>query len=314
LATCLVTGGAGFIGSHLVEALVAEGHRVRVLDDLSTGFAKNLASVQSEVEFVEGSVLDGNLVRSMTEDADWVFHQAAMASVPKSVDRPLDSHAATATGALTVLDAARRSGVKRVVFAGSSSCYGNQPFAANRESDLPAPLSPYAAAKLAGEYYCRAFHETYGLQTVVLRYFNVFGPRQDPSGPYAAVIPIFIERMLAGQAPKINGDGLQSRDFTYVANVVQGNLLAAKGSFPTGTFNLASGNSYSLLDLVAAINEFLGTDVEPVFGPVRAGDVKFSQADITLARSVLGFEPCVAFRDGLERTIESFRAACTAGA
>ncbi|HEV7279202.1 MAG TPA: SDR family oxidoreductase [Pirellulaceae bacterium] len=314
MATCLVTGGAGFIGSHLVEALVAEGHRVRVLDDLSTGFAKNLASVQSEVEFVEGSVLDGNLVRSMTEDADWVFHQAAMASVPKSVDRPLDSHAATATGALTVLDAARRSGVKRVVFAGSSSCYGNQPFAANRESDLPAPLSPYAAAKLAGEYYCRAFHETYGLQTVVLRYFNVFGPRQDPSGPYAAVIPIFIERMLAGQAPKINGDGLQSRDFTYVANVVQGNLLAAKGSFPTGTFNLASGNSYSLLDLVAAINEFLGTDVEPVFGPVRAGDVKFSQADITLARSVLGFEPCVAFRDGLERTIESFRAACTAGA
>jgi UDP-glucose 4-epimerase len=314
LTSCLVTGGAGFIGSHLVEALVAEGHRVRVLDDLSTGFQRNLSAVASEIEFVQGSVLDAELVRSMTDGVEWVFHQAAMASVPKSVDRPLDSHAATATGALTVLDAARRSGVKRVVFAGSSSCYGNQPFAANRESDLPAPLSPYAAAKLAGEYYCRAFHETYGLQTVVLRYFNVFGPRQDPSGPYAAVIPIFIERMLAGQAPKINGDGLQSRDFTYVANVVQGNLLAAKGSFPTGTFNLASGRSYSLLELVSAINDLLGTDIEPVFGPVRAGDVKYSQADITLARNVLGFEPSVAFRDGLERTIESFRGAYAARA
>jgi UDP-glucose 4-epimerase len=308
LPTHLVTGGAGFIGSHIVTALVERGDRVRVLDNLSTGKRDNLAHLKDRVELVEGDVADPKAVARAIDGVEVVFHQAAMASVPRSVAEPLACHAACATGVVTVLDAARHAGVRRVVYAGSSSAYGNAPYVAKRETDLPAPLSPYAAAKLAGEAYCHAFAVTYGLDAVVIRYFNVFGPRQDPEGEYSAVIPKFVVRMLRGKAPIVYGDGLQSRDFTYVDNIVAGNLAAAATPAATGqTFNVACGRQFSLLDLIASINRVLGTNFEPEFQPVRAGDVRESLADITMARQVLGFEPTVDFDEGLKRSIEYYR-------
>ena len=227
MRTFLVTGGAGFIGSHIAEALVRRGDRVRVLDNLCTGNPANLDDFADGVELIEGDVTDPAAVASAVRGVDCVFHQAALASVPLSVERPLDCHAACVTGTLTVLDAARRAGVRRLVYAASSSAYGDQPTSSKRETDVPAPISPYGAAKLAAEYYCRAFTATYGFETVCLRYFNVFGPRQDPNSPYSAVIPLFMTAMLAGRRPTVYGDGLQSRDFTFVTNVVDGNLLAA---------------------------------------------------------------------------------------
>lgn len=304
----LVTGGAGFIGSHIATALVDRGDSVRVLDNLSTGSPANLAHVAGRVELIEGDILDRDKLERAMTGVDVVFHQAAMASVPRSLAEPLASHAACATGTLQVLDAARRAGVRRVVYAGSSSAYGNQPSIAKRETDLPAPLSPYAAAKLAGEAYCNAFMESFGLETVVIRYFNVFGPRQDPDGEYSAVIPKFVVAMLGGRRPTVFGDGLQSRDFTYVDNVVRGNLAAAERPQAAGrTFNVACGRQYSLLELVDGINRVLGTKLDPVFAPPRPGDVRDSLADITAARTFLGYEPTIDFDEGLRRSIDYYR-------
>lgn len=308
MACVLITGGCGFVGSHLVEALVHRGDRVRVLDDLSTGRSENLAAVADRIELLLGSVADLPAVERAVAGCELVFHQAALASVPRSVAEPLATHAADATGTLHVLDAARRAGVRRVVYAASSSAYGNQPTPRKSESHLPSPLSPYAAAKLTGELYCEAFWHSYGLETVALRYFNVFGPRQDPSGPYAAVIPLFIKAILAGQRPTIFGDGRQTRDFTYVENVVQANLLAAQASGAAGrVFNVGSGQAISLLDLLATLNRILGTQVEPDFQAARTGDVRDSLADISLAKRVLGYQPAVDLVEGLRRTVEFYR-------
>jgi len=308
MAKVLVTGGAGFIGSHIAEALVNRGHHVRVLDNLSTGHLSNMADFRDRIEFIHGDLLDMPTVVRAVEGVQYVFHQAALASVPRSVERPLDTHAACVTGTLNLLDAARRAGVQRLVYAASSSAYGDQPFSSKREGDLPAPISPYGAAKLAGEYYCQAFTATYGFQTVCLRYFNVFGPRQDPNSPYSAVIPLFITAMLSGRQPVIYGDGRQSRDFTYVANVVEANLLASEASGVAGrVFNIANGRSTDLLTLLDVLNRLLGMNVQPQHAPPRPGDVRESMADITLARKMLGYEPKVGFEEGLRLSIDYYR-------
>jgi UDP-glucose 4-epimerase len=312
MATFLVTGGAGFIGSHLAAALVARGDSVRVLDNLSTGHRKNLAKLEDKIDFVRGDLVDRVAVDKALEGVEVVFHQAALASVPRSVVAPLDTNASCVTGTVNLLDAARYCGVRRVVYAGSSSAYGDQPTHAKHEGLVPAPVSPYAAAKMAGELYCQAFTATYGLETVTLRYFNVFGPRQDPQSQYAAVIPKFITEILAGKRPTIFGDGLQSRDFTYIDNIVHGNLLAADAPAAVGqTINVACGQQNTLLELLAVINHALGTKVEPIFAPVRAGDVRDSLADIALARKLLKYEPIVGFEEGLRRTVEYYRQLAT---
>ena len=304
----LVTGGAGFIGSHISTALVERGDEVRVLDNLSTGFLSNLDAIRDRVEFIEADLLDGDAVAAAVEGVDCIFHQAALASVPRSVEAPLDTNAACVTGTVTLLDAARRAGVRRLVYAASSSAYGDRAHDSKREVDLPAPLSPYGAAKLAAEFYCQAFTATYGFETVAIRYFNVFGPQQDPDSPYSAVIPLFIAAMLEGRQPVIFGDGLQSRDFTFVGNVVHGNLLAADAPDVAGrVFNVATGGSITLLELIAAINELLGTEIEPTFAPPRPGDVRRSMADIYEARKWLKYEPKVDFRDGLCRSLDYYR-------
>lgn len=308
MRTFLVTGGAGFIGSHIAEALVARGDKVRVLDNLSTGFLANLAPIRDRVEFIEADLIDADAVRRAVEGVDCVFHEAALASVPRSVEQPLDTNAACVTGTVTLLDAARRAGVRRLVYAGSSSMYGDLPTSSKRETDLPAPISPYGAAKLAAEYYCRSFTATYGFETVTLRYFNVFGPRQDPNSQYSAVIPQFITAILAGRRPSVFGDGLQSRDFTFVANVAHANLLAADAPGVAGqVMNVANGRSQNLLELLAAVNRLLGTKVEPIHAPPRVGDVRESMADITLARRLLKYEPQVDFEEGLRRSIGYYR-------
>jgi UDP-glucose 4-epimerase len=308
MRTFLVTGGAGFIGSHIVEALVRRGDRVRVLDNLCTGHRENLAAFGKEVEFIEGDVSDPTVTAEAVKGVDCVFHEAALASVPRSVERPMNTHQACVTGTLNLLDQSRRAGVRRVVYAASSSAYGDQPYSSKRENDLPAPRSPYAAAKLAGELYCQAFFHTYGLETVCIRYFNVFGPRQDPNSPYSAVIPLFITAMLSGRRPLIYGDGHQSRDFTFVENVVRGNLLAADAEGVAGLmFNVATGRSVTLLNLLAALNNSLGMNVEPEFKPPRVGDVRESLADITRAGRLLGYEPVVTLQEGLDRSIEYYR-------
>ncbi len=308
MGTYLVTGGAGFIGSHIASALVARGDTVRVLDNLSTGHLGNMASFRENVEFFEADLLDSDAVAQAVDGVDCVFHEAALASVPRSVDFPLDTNAACVTGTVTLLNAARLAGVRRVVYAASSSAYGDQPTSSKRETDLPLPLSPYAAAKLAGEYYCRAFAATYGLATVALRYFNVFGPRQDPKSEYSAVIPRFITAILSGQQPVVYGDGLQSRDFTFVANVVHANLLAAEAPGVAGrVLNVANGTQFSLLTLLDAINKLLGTKVQPRHDPPRVGDVRESLADITQARQLLGYEQQVDFEEGLRRSIDYYR-------
>lgn len=308
MRTFLVTGGAGFIGSHIAEALVKRGDRVRVFDNLSTGHRENLAPCGGQVEFIEGDLIDGAKVAAAVQGVDCIFHEAALASVPRSVEAPLDTNAACVTGTLTLLDAARRAGVRRLVYAASSSAYGDRPTSPKHESDLPMPISPYGAAKLAAELYCRAFTATYGFETVALRYFNVFGPRQDPDSPYSAVIPLFMTALLSGKRPTIYGDGQQSRDFTYVANVVHGNLLAADAPNVAGqVFNLANGRATSLLSLIVQLNELLGTRIEPIHAPPRVGDIRESLADITAARERLRYEPQVQFEDGLRRSIDYYR-------
>ncbi len=301
----LVTGGAGFIGSHLTRALVERGDQVVVVDDLSTGTLENLSDVLDRIDFREGSVADRSFMLEACRGVDVVYHQAALASVARSVDDPEATHEACVTGTLIALIAARECGVRRFVYAASSSAYGGSDQLPIREDSPLNPLSPYAAAKLAGEHYCAAFYEVYGLQTVRLRYFNVFGPRQDPNSPYSAVIPLFIRALLHGQPPTIHGDGLQSRDFTYIDNVVHANLLAGQaGDHVAGkVYNVATGNRVNLLELVNELKQIIGTDVEPVHGPPRPGDVRHSQADITRAERELGYEVVVPFREGLRRTV-----------
>ncbi len=308
MRTFLITGGAGFIGSHIADALVLRGDRVRVLDNLSTGARRNLNAIVDRMEFIEADLLDAEAVARAVEGVDCIFHEAALASVPLSIERPLDTHAACATGTLALLDAARRAGVRRLVYAASSSAYGNSPTPAKRETDLPAPISPYGAAKLTGELYCRAYAESFNLETVALRYFNVFGPRQDPQSAYSAVIPLFITAMLGGRRPVVFGDGLQSRDFTFIANVVHGNLLAADAPDVSGrVFNIANGRSTTLLQLIGHLNEMLEIDVAPEHKSPRVGDVRESLADITAARDALGYDPQVGFEEGLHRSIVYYR-------
>jgi len=304
----LVTGGAGFIGSHIVHALVERGDQVRVLDNLSTGKRRNLADVADDIELVEADLVDAAAVARAVKGIELVYHEAALASVPRSVELPLDTHAACVTGTLTLLDAARRAGVRRLIYAASSSAYGNQPFASKRETDLPDPLSPYGAAKLAAEHYCHAFTATYGFETVALRYFNVFGPRQDADSPYSAVIPLFVTALLSGKRPTIYGDGGQSRDFTFIADVVRGNLLAADAADVGGrVINLATGRTATLLTLLETLGRLLELPIEPIFAPPRAGDVRESLADITLARQYLGYEPQFTLDAGLEQSLDYYR-------
>ena len=308
MRTFLVTGGAGFIGSHIATALVERGDKVRVLDNLSTGHLDNLAHLADRIEFIEGDLLDVDKITRAVQDVDCIFHEAALASVPRSVKAPLDTNAACVTGTVTLLDAARRAGVRRLVYAASSSLYGDKPTSSKRETDLPDPISPYGAAKLAAEYYCRYFTATYGFETVALRYFNVFGPRQDPGSPYSAVIPLFITAILDNRQPVIFGNGLQSRDFTYIANVVHGNLLAADAEGVAGrSFNVAASRSVTLLEMLAMLNKYLGTNVEPEFAEPRPGDILESLADISAARTAMNYEPQVGFEEGISRSIDYYR-------
>ncbi len=304
----LVTGGAGFIGSHLVEALVRDGRPVRILDDLSTGLRDNLAHIQPTPELMIGDLGELSAVERAMQDVKTVYHLGALASVARSVENPLATHRACATGTLHVLDAARRNGVKRVVFAASSSAYGGLSDPDGQSEDAPVnPLSPYAAAKLTGEMYLQAFAATYGIETVALRFFNIFGPRQRADSPYSGVIALFIAAMNAGKAPVVHGDGLQSRDFTYVANAVQAIRKAGEVPSVSGrVYNVGTGASITVLDLVSALNELLGTKIQPIFGPTRTGDVRFSRANITRAQRELKYQPDVTFRDGLATTLQAY--------
>jgi len=304
---CLVTGGAGFIGSHLTNRLVREGWKVRVLDNLSTGSLGNLLEVAGRIEFVDGDVAKPVVAARAVSDIDIVFHQAALASVPMSLERPLDVHRVCATGTLTLLDACRRAGVQRFVYAASSSAYGDSEESPKRESMTPQTLSPYAAAKLAGELYLQAFAASFGLETIALRYFNVFGPRQDPASPYSAVIPLFASAIAAGRRPKIFGTGEQSRDFVYVANVVEANLRAATAPSTRGkVYNVASGKTISVNDLLRLICQRLGKPFDPEYLPARAGDVLHSSADISAAERDLGYQPVVDFETGLSQTLDYY--------
>jgi UDP-glucose 4-epimerase len=300
----LVTGGGGFIGSHLVERLLREGHRVRVLDNFTTGHRRNLAPFMEDIDLVEGDLQSYERAHAAVRGCEIVLHQAAMPSVPRSVQDPLTSNASNVIGTLNVLLAARDSDVRRVVFASSSSVYGAMPELPKREA-LPAlPISPYAVAKLAGEGYCRSFSEVYGLETVALRYFNVFGPRQDPLSQYAAVIPNFINAVADDQAPVVFGDGEQSRDFTYVDNVVEANVLAMAAPGVAGrVYNVASGERISLNALVETIGRVMGRVVTPRYAEPRPGDVKHSMADTSRAQAELGYGVAVGFEDGLARTV-----------
>ena len=303
----LVTGGGGFIGSHLVDQLLLRGHRVRVADDYSTGRRENLAQ-HRDLDIVEGDLADQAVAARAVSGVDVVLHQAAIPSVPRSVKDPLTSHRANLDATLTVLVAARDAGVRRVVFAGSSSVFGDTPTLPKREDMPTRPKSPYALQKLVGEQYHRMFTELYGLETVTIRYFNVFGPRQDPSSTYSGVISLFIKALQAGKSPTIYGDGEQTRDFTYVANVVDGVLRAATTPAATGgVFNVATGRRVSVNRLFQTLRDLVGANVEPEYEPAREGDVRDSQADITLARHVLGYTPLVEFEEGLRRTVEWYK-------
>ncbi|HVC19354.1 MAG TPA: SDR family oxidoreductase [Vicinamibacterales bacterium] len=307
MAHYLVTGGAGFIGSHLVEALAARGDRVRVVDSLITGKRRNLDSVPG-AEFIEGDLADVEVARRAVAGVDFVLHQAAIPSVPRSVQDPIASNRANIDASVNVLVAARDAGVKRLVYAGSSSAYGNTPTLPKQEDMPTAPLSPYALQKLVAEQYAAMFTRLYGLETVTIRYFNVFGPRQDPSSPYSGVISLFISALAEGRRPTIYGDGEQTRDFTYVANVVDGVLRACGAPGASGTvINVATGGRISLNALFRTLRDILGVRVEPIYAEPRAGDVRDSQADITRARTLLGYEPTVSLEEGLRKTVEWYR-------
>ncbi len=308
-----VTGGAGFIGSHIAERLLEEGHEVRILDNLSTGHRHNveplLAAHGDRCEFLEGDVTSAEDCRAAVAGARFVIHEAALASVPRSLADPLGAHEANTTGTLHLLLAARDAGVERLVFAGSSSVYGESKKLPKDETIYPSPLSPYALSKLMSEEYLKLFRMHYGLETVTLRYFNVFGPRQDPDSPYAAVIPLFVSALLAGEAPTVHGDGLQSRDFTYVANVVDANLAACTAPRATDVYNIACGARTTLLELLDRIQELLGTNIPPKHTEPRPGDIRHSEADISRAVRDLGFHPRVSLAEGLAPTVAYFQEA-----
>ena len=304
----LVTGGAGFIGSHITEALVKRGDRVRVLDNLLTGHRANLAHLNGSVEFIEGDIRDLVQTRAAVEGTHIVFHQAAIPSVPRSVDDPQLNHDSNVQGTFNVLMAARDAGVKRVVYAASSSAYGDTEALPKQEDMLPSPLSPYAAAKLFGEYYMQVFTRVYGLETVSLRYFNVFGPRQDPSSPYSGVISKFATALLTEQTPVIYGDGEQSRDFTYIDNVVDANLRAAEAPQASGhVMNLGVGRRITLNALLEEMQKALGTNLPPEYREMRTGDVRHSLADISRAQQLIGYEPIVHLPEGLKRTMAWYK-------
>jgi len=309
MARYLVTGGAGFIGSHIVEELLKRGEEVRIIDNLSTGKIDNIKDFLSEVEFLEADLRDINKVREAVEGVDYVLHQAAIPSVPRSIADPISSNSANVDGTLNLLFAAKEAKIKRVVIASSSSVYGDSQILPKSEEFTPNPISPYAVTKLVEELYALVFYRIYGLETVSLRYFNVFGPRQDPTSQYAAVIPRFITKMLKGESPVIFGDGKQSRDFTYVKNVVEANLLASI-SDKVGhgeVINIACGESITLNQLVDRINEILGTDIKPIYTEPRPGDVRHSLASINKAKELLGYTVKVSFLDGLKETINWYK-------
>jgi len=305
----LVTGGAGFIGSHLVHRLVEQNHKVRVLDNLATGKRHNLDAVAGKVEFVEGDMRDAAICARACAGVEVVFHEAALPSVPKSIDEPVPSHTTNMDGTFNMLMAARDAKVRRFVYAASSSAYGDTPTLPKVESMTPTPLSPYAIQKLAGEHYCTVFAKCFGLQTISIRYFNVFGPRQDPASQYAAAIPAFVTKILNGESPIIYGDGEQTRDFTYIENVIHANLLAANAPRTNGEVcNIACGEHVTVNQVIEQINKLLGTNVKPTYVEPRAGDIKHSWADIELAGKLLGFKPVVGFNDGLRRAIDWYKA------
>jgi UDP-glucose 4-epimerase len=315
MSAYLITGGAGFIGSSIARRLLEMGHSVRVLDDFSTGRRENIADIESKVELVVGDFCDPKVCDRCVGDVEVIFHVGAIPSVPRSVDHPRESHDANVNGTFNVLMAARRAGTKRVVYSASSSAYGDTPTLPKLESMRPAPLSPYAVSKLVGEYYCACFANVYGMETVALRYFNVFGPRQDPNSAYAAVIPAFVTRMLRGEPPIVFGDGEQSRDFCFIDNVINANLLAGGVLKADGqpakmngeVCNIACGERTTLNDIIAMINAELGTDIRAEYRDRRPGDVKDSLADISEARRVLGYQPEIMFAEGLRRTIAWYR-------
>ena len=310
MARYLVTGGAGFIGSNIAEALVKRGEQVVVLDNLVTGYEKNIAHLRNDLTFVNGDVRDAGTVREALAGVDCVFHEAALASVPRSIEDPVFVTDVNVRGTLVMLDEARRAGVKRFVYAASSSAYGDTETLPKVESMIPMPLSPYAASKLMGEYYCAVYAHVYGMSTVSLRYFNIFGPRQDPKGQYAAVIPIFISHLMAGTPPSIFGDGEQSRDFTFIENVVEANILASRCEGARGqTINIACGTRYTLNDLFNQMRSIMGSSVAPRYAGARAGDVKHSHADISAAEKLIGYKVTVPFAEGLRRTIAWYREA-----
>ena len=302
----VVTGGAGFIGSHIADALTRNGLRVRVIDDLSTGHRENLEEITGDVDFTEGSVADEQLLKKVLDGAELVFHEAAIPSVPRSVEHPRQSHVASVDGTFTLLLAARDQKVRRVVYAASSSAYGDQPTLPKKEAMLPDPLSPYAVAKLVGEYYCQVFARVYGLETISLRYFNVFGPRQDPGSQYSGVVSRFISVLLNNQQPVIYGDGEQSRDFTFIDNVIDANLRAASVTSGFGSVvNVANGQRITLNQLLEELKAIVGKpEVKADYRDPRVGDVRHSLADISRASELLGYQPLVSLREGLQRTID----------
>ena len=304
----LVTGGAGFIGSHIVDALVKDGDKVCVLDDLSSGKRENLEGVIDKIEFIEGDIRDKGIVSKAMNGVDYCLHQAALRSVPKSLGNPKLYNDVNINGTLNILTAAKEAKVKRVTFASSSSIYGETDRLPEKEDFLPLLISPYALTKLAGEYYCRIFSEIYGVETASLRYFNVFGPRQSLENEYAVVIPKFITCMLRDEEPPVHGDGKQTRDFTYVENVVQANIKAAttKG-VKWEVLNIACGKAYSVLDIVKYVNNILKKDIKPKLGPIRPGDVKHTLAEITKAKKLIKFDPKVGFEQGLKKAVEYFK-------
>ena len=308
MSIVLVTGGGGFIGGHVVRRCLADGRKVRVIDDFSTGKRQNLAEVVKDIELIEGDICNADLMERVAAGVDTIFHIAARASVPRSVEHPRQAHDVNVTGTMNVLLAARKANVRRIVYSASSSAYGDTPVMPKREDMCPLPLSPYAVSKLAGEHYCSAFANVYQMQTVSLRYFNVFGPRQDPTSTYAAVIPAFVTRMLKNERPIIYGDGEQSRDFCFIDNVVDANLRAAAAPEARGeVMNIACGERTTLNEIVAAVNTALGTKIAPEYKPARAGDVRHSLAALDVAKRVIGYEPKIMFAEGLKRSIDWYR-------
>lgn len=304
----LVTGGAGFIGSHIIEELLRRGETVRSVDNFLTGKRENIAPFLERIDFIEGDIRDSETCRLAAEGMDIVLHQAALPSVPRSIQDPLLTNDINIRGTLSLLVASSKAGVKKFVFASSSSVYGDDPHLPKKEGREGNPLSPYAVSKRAGELYCQLFNRIFGLQTVCLRYFNIFGPRQDPSSQYAAVIPLFVTRMLRGENPNIFGDGEQSRDFTYVANAVEANILAAEtGNVSGEVFNIGCGERTTVNNLAFKINDILGKDIRPSYAESRPGDVKHSHADISKARKLLKYNPAVNFEQGLKRVVQYYK-------